>query len=81
MYMKDSTNYPNSQTAAHVLRLPRHQRAKVKTLISFQSLLPVYLLFIGLAVICQSYSITNRTDGNKIANIWSICGPVFKTFA
>jgi len=67
MYMKDSTNYPNSQTGDHVLRLPRHQRAKVKTLINFQSLLPVYLLFIGLAVICRSYSITNRTVGNNIS--------------
>jgi len=77
MYMKDSTNYPNSQTAAHVLRLPRHQRAKRKTLISFQSLLPVYLLFTALAVICQSYSITNRTVSNEMVNVCAPFAPLY----
>ena len=72
--MKDSTNYPNSQTAAHVLRLPRHQRPKGKTLNPFQSLLHVHLLLIGLAVIWQTYSITNGTVSNEMVNICQSIG-------
>ena len=75
--MKDSTNYPNSQTAAHVQRLPRHQRTKGKTLNPFQSLLPVYLLLIGLAVLCQSYSITNGTVSYEMVNICAPFAPLY----
>ena len=48
--------------------------------ISFRLTSAALLLNWMMAVICQSYSITNGTVSNKIANIWSICGPVFKTF-
>jgi len=78
--MKDYTNYPCYHIEHQRFNVPRGVKPKSSFENPFQSLLPAHLLVSILAVICQSYSITNGTVSNKIANIWSICGPVFKTF-
>ena len=79
-YVRLGSNTPNSNCP----RLNRNMAGIIpmnrKTEIGFGIASAVYLLISILAVICQSYSITNRTVSNKIANICSVCGPVFKTF-
>lgn len=78
--MKDVNNPSLAVGRGSLLNCPRPSFLDFKFEIPFQLPSTVYLLISILAVICQSYSITNRTVSNKIANIWSICGPVFKTF-
>lgn len=65
--MKDSTNYPNSQTAAHVLKSPRQSPMDLLFEIGFVIASAVYLLLIGLSCFVMSYSITNRTVCNNIS--------------
>ena len=67
--MKDSTNYPNSQTARPDSKRP----ANVLDFLLFEFriglALPVHLLVSTLAVIVMLYFITNGTDGNEMVNI------------
>ena len=67
--MKDVDNPSLAVGRGSLLNCPRPSFLDFKFEIPFQSLLPVYLLSFTLAVICQSYSITNRTVSNEMVNI------------
>ena len=80
MTMKDSTNHYHCSKQHPDKNRPVNVNPESKTQTGFGLPSAALLLVSTLAVICQSYSITNGTVSNKISNIWSICGPVFKTF-
>jgi len=79
--MKDYTNYPKGEHCNSLKNSPVASKSLLLFHFRIGLALLVHLLYSVLAVIGSLYFITNRTVSNKIANIWSICGPVFKTFA
>lgn len=67
--MKDSTNYPNSQTAHPDSKRPANVLDFLLFHFRIGLALPVYLLFTVLAVIVSPSFITNGTVSNKYLNI------------
>ena len=78
--MKDVDNPSLAVGRGSLLNCPRPSFLDFKFEIPFQLPSAVYLLCLLMSCFVSCYFITNGTVSNKIANIWSICGPVFKTF-
>ena len=70
--MKDGTNYPNPQTADHVLNTPRLNRAKVKTEIGFGIASAPLLLNCIVSCFVMIYFITNGTVSYEYLRLFGI---------
>ena len=75
--MKDYTNYPKAECCNSLKNSPVASKSLFDFHFSFGIASAVYLLISILAVICQSYSITNGTVSNEMVNVCAPFAPLY----